>query len=66
MQKESLEITINAIIEKLEQLDLDIYDKMELMINLRNFLDFRMYEENIKTLNQNIKRKVRVSEYGKK
>lgn len=66
MQKESLEITINAIIEKLEQLDLNIYDKMELMINLRNFLESRMYEENIKTLNQNIKRKVRVSEHGKK
>ena len=59
MQKESLELAINTIIESIEKLDINMYDKVELMINLRNFLDERLYNENIKVLNQNIKRKVR-------
>ena len=59
MQKESLELAINTIIESIEKLDINMYDKVELMINLRNFLDERLYDENIKVLNQNIKRKVR-------
>lgn len=59
MQKESLDLAIITIIESIEKLDINMYDKVELMINLRNFLDERLYEENIKVLNQNIKRKVR-------
>ena len=59
MQKESLDLAINTIIESIEKLDINMYDKVELMINLRNFLDERLYDENIKVLNQNIKRKVR-------
>ena len=59
MQKESLELAINTIIESIEKLNINIYDKLELMLNIRNFLDERLYDENIKVLNQNIKRKVR-------
>ena len=66
MQKESLELAINTIIESIEKLDINIYDKLELMLNIRNFLDERLYDENIKVLNQNIKRKVRVSDHAKK
>ena len=66
MQKESLDLAINTIIESIEKLDINIYDKLELMLNIRNFLDERLYDENIKVLNQNIKRKVRVSDHAKK
>ena len=59
MQKESLDLALNTMIESIEKLDINMYDKLELMINLRNFLDERLYDENIKVLNQNIKRKVR-------
>lgn len=59
MQKESLDLALNTMIESIEKLDINMYDKVELMINLRNFLDERLYDENIKVLNQNIKRKVR-------
>lgn len=59
MKKESLEIAINNIIEIIERLDINIYDKLELMLNLRNFLDSSSYDENIQLLNKNIKRRVR-------
>ena len=59
MKKESLDIAINNILETIERLDINIYDKLELMLNLRNFLDSSSYDENIQLLNKNIKRKVR-------
>ena len=50
MEKESLEIVQEEIVNVLNELDIPIYDKVELLINLANFLDTEQYEENIKIL----------------
>jgi hypothetical protein len=50
MEKESLEIVQEEIVNVLNELDIPIYDKVELLINLVNFLDTEQYEENIKIL----------------
>lgn len=50
MEKESLEIVQEKIVNVLNELDIPIYDKVELLINLVNFLDIEQYEENIKIL----------------
>ena len=50
MSKESLIKTESQIINLLFNLDIDEVDKVELMVNLRHFLDADKYEENIKTL----------------
>lgn len=50
MNKESLIKTKSQIINLLFNLDIDDVDRVELMVNLRHFLDADKYEENIKTL----------------
>ena len=50
MEKESIEIVLEEIVNVLNELDIPIYDKVELLINLINFLDTEQYEENIKIL----------------
>ena len=50
MKKESLEKIRVKIIEILENEDIDIVDKVELMNNLCHFLDPNKYKENIKVL----------------
>ena len=50
MKKESLEKIRVKIIEILENEDIDIVDKVELMNNLCHFLDQNKYKENIKVL----------------
>ena len=55
MQKESLEEAIKVIIESIEKLNINIYDKLELMLNIYHFLD--NYNENVRNLNENIKRR---------
>ena len=55
MQKESLDQAIKVIIESIEKLELNNYDKLELMLNIYHFLD--NYNENVRNLNENIKRR---------
>lgn len=50
MKKESLEIVREKIIEVVSNEDIDTLDKMELLINLYNFLDIGKYNDNIKIL----------------
>ena len=50
MEKESLEIVQEEIVNILNNINIPIYDKVELLINLVNFLDTEQYEENIKIL----------------
>ena len=50
MEKESLEIVQEEIANMLNNVNIPIYDKVELLINLVNFLDTEQYEENIKIL----------------
>jgi hypothetical protein len=48
MQKETLTAVKNLIISELDKANIDIADKVELMINIPKFLD--EYDENIKVL----------------
>ena len=50
MEKESLEIVQEEIANMLNNVNIPTYDKVELLINLVNFLDTEQYEENIKIL----------------
>ena len=50
MKDETLTKVINSMIDMLEKLDIPATDKIELMINLRNFLAPKDYRENIRTL----------------
>lgn len=50
MEKESLEIVQEEIANMLNNVNISIYDKVELFINLLSFLDTEQYEENIKIL----------------
>ena len=52
MKKESLEEAILMIINRLDKSDINIQDKLELMINLRCFLNVDKYENNIKILSK--------------
>lgn len=50
MNKESLNKTLRMILLHLKDLGINSSDKMELMINISNFLDENKYEENVKIL----------------
>ena len=56
MNKESLNKTLRMILLHLKDLGIDEVDKMELMINISNFLDDEKYEENIKVLKKGMKK----------
>ena len=45
MQKESLDQAIKVILESIERLEIDNYDKLELMLNIYHFLE--NYHENV-------------------
>ena len=53
MKSKSLNQTINMIIENLDKMDINEQDKVELMINLREFLQPKNYKENIRVLEKN-------------
>ena len=55
MNKESLEIIRDKVIELLHNSDIDECDKIELMINLNTFLNPEHYEEGIATLRKSKK-----------
>ena len=50
MKSKSLNQTINMIIENLDKMDINEQDKVELMINLREFLKPKNYKENVNVL----------------
>lgn len=50
MERESLEIVQENIANMVDVLDIPIYDKIELLINLVHFLNPEEYEDNIKVL----------------
>lgn len=57
MQKESLEIAVDIIIDALDKSDINIMDKVELMRNLKTLLE--NYEEDIHVLQEHQKVKVK-------
>lgn len=59
MEGKSLEQTLDAIIKSIDKLDIPITDKVELMTNLKHFLDPETYRNNIELLakEQNQRRK---------
>ena len=50
MKCKSLNQTINMIIDNLDKMDINEQDKVELMLNLKEFLQPKNYKENIKVL----------------
>ena len=50
MTKESLEIIREKVLEVVSNTEIDLIDKMEIIINLYHFLDPDKYESNIKKL----------------
>jgi hypothetical protein len=54
MKKESLEKAIELIIKALEEGDIEIVDKTELMLNEYQFLHKDKYEKNVKVLQKHI------------
>lgn len=59
MDKESLRIARNIITDAISKSDIELIDKIELMLNIYAFLDNEDYNDNIKTLakRKNMKRK---------
>ena len=50
MKKESLDKALDMVIKGLDELDIDISDKVELMLNLRSFLSIERYKHNVDIL----------------
>ena len=50
MKCKSLNETIDMIIENLDKMEINQQDKLELMLNLKEFLQPKNYKENIKVL----------------
>ncbi len=50
MKDESLGAALEAIIVSIDKLDIDRLDKLEILLNLRLFLDPEKYEDNRDTL----------------
>ena len=50
MKSKSLNQTIDMIIENLDKMEMNEQDKVELMLNLKEFLQPKYYKENIKVL----------------
>ena len=63
MEGKSLEQALDAIIKSIDKLDIPITDKVELMTNLKHFLNAEVYRDNIDTLAK--KQLERKSKYGR-
>ena len=50
MKCKSLNETINMIIENLDKMEINEQDKVELILNLKEFLQPKYYKENIRVL----------------
>lgn len=58
MDHESLEIAIDLIFKSLDKSDINVFDKIELLKNIQNFLKVEYYDENIRILDrENYKRR---------
>jgi len=58
MEKESLEKATDIIVRYVELANIPVYDKVELLINLRLFL--KDYDKNIKILRKEVKNEKRI------
>lgn len=56
MLKDSLDEVVPQVLTTIEKSDIDFYDKIELLLNLRLFLSSENYENNIKILRKETKR----------
>lgn len=56
MLKDSLDEVLPQVLTTIEKSDIDFYDKVELLLNLRLFLNSENYENNIKILQRETKR----------
>lgn len=56
MEKETLEEAAERVIKAIEEMDKPIAERLELMINLKHYLNPEKYEQNNKVLNKTIKR----------
>ena len=52
MNKESLEKAILVILDSLDKSDIPLQDKLEIMINIRHFLNVDKYDNNLKILSK--------------
>ena len=52
MYKESLEEALDVIIQSICNLNINQSDKVELLINLKHFLDVNKYQHNIELLSE--------------
>lgn len=52
MNKESLEKAILLILDSLDKSDIPLQDKLEIMINIRHFLNVDKYDNNLKILSK--------------
>ena len=50
MEKESLEIVSEKVVDMLNHAEIETIDKIELLVNLMHFLNPDEYEDNIKIL----------------
>jgi hypothetical protein len=50
MQDDSLLKSIDAIVQSIDSLDIPIVDKVEVLLNIRQFLDPKDYRDNVETL----------------
>ena len=50
MEKESLEIVSEKVVDMLNHAEIETIDKIELLVNLMHFLNPDEYEDNIKVL----------------
>lgn len=57
MDKKSLMLVCDMLIENIYNMDINQTDKVELMINLKNFLEPKKYDDNIKILRRENARK---------
>lgn len=58
MEKESLEKATDIIVRYVELANIPVYDKVELLLNLRLFL--KDYDKNIKILRKEVKNEKRI------
>lgn len=52
MQQESLIKALDIIVDSITKSNINVVDKTELLINLRNFLDPKEYEDSLRTLQE--------------
>lgn len=59
MKSKSLNIALDTIIEEIAKSNINNQDKVELMLNIREFLSPKNYKENIKVLEKHYENKTK-------